>query len=339
MSDIMDRNEIQDAKGAQREASRDYNKSVAEKDYSNREPRGRSARQADAAAPTPANPAAPTPAPAAPAAPAGPVAPSQASAYGALPQMQGYDAYTQAAMGANPAEAMRLAQAAAAQTAQTQADQAVAQAVKGARTAGAMPGQAALGATGQAANAYGQGLQSGQQQYFDLTKLGASLGSEMSGRLSRAEQTQAGIDTAKMAADAQKEAAKMQAAAAKAQRRQSMFGNIIGAVGGIASLFSDERLKEDIEPDPLTEGLEKIRGYSYKYKGNPREEAGVMAQDLEETNMAPAVMDTPEGKMIDTRRLTTMNTAALADQEGRLKAIEKLLEGIRGIPAPKKAEV
>lgn len=305
---------------------REYGQRPGRKDNSDREPRGRAARQAEAAASNPAAPAPAAPAPSA--APAGPVAPKQASAYNALPQMQGYDAYTQAAMGASPAEAMKLAQAAAAQTAQTQADQAVAQAVKGARTAGAMPGQAALGATGQAANAYGQGLQAGQQQYFDLTKLGASLGSEMSGRLSRAEQTQAGID-----------AAKMQAAAAKAQRRQSALGNIIGAVGGIASLFSDERLKEDIEPDPLTEGLEKIRGYSYKYKGNPREEAGIMAQDLEETNMAPAVMDTPEGKMIDTRRLTTMNTAALADQEGRLKAIEKLLEGIRGIPAPKKAEV
>lgn len=307
---------------------REYGQRPGREDNSDREPRGRAARRAEAAASNPAVPAAPGPVPAAPAAPAGPVAPSQASATGALPQMQGYDAYTLAAMGASPAEAMKLAQAAAAQTAQTQADQAVAQAVKGARTAGAMPGQAALGATRHAANAYGQGLQSGQQQYFDLTKLGASLGSEMSGRLSRAEQTQAGID-----------AAKMQAAAAKAQQRQNMFGNIIGAVGGIASLFSDERLKEDIEPDPLTEGLEKIRGYSYKYKGNPREEAGVMAQDLEETNMAPAVMDTPEGKMIDTRRLTTMNTAALADHEGRLKAIEKLLEGIRGIPAPKKAEV
>lgn len=302
---------------------REYGQRPGREVGADREPSGRAARQAEAAASNPASPPSATPA-----APAGPVAPSQASAAGALPQMQGYDAYTLAAMGANPAEAMKLAQAAAAQTAQTQSDQAVAQAVKGARTAGAMPGQAALGATGQAANAYGQGLQAGQQQYFDLTKLGASLGSEMSGRLSRAEQTQAGLDAAKMQADA-----------AKAQQRQNMFGNIIGAVGGIASLFSDERLKEDIEPDPLTEGLEKIRGYSYKYKGNPREEAGVMAQDLENTNMAPAVMDTPEGKMIDTRRLTTMNTAALADQEGRLKAIEKLLEGIRGIPAPKKAEV
>lgn len=322
MSDIMDKGEIREAKSAQRETSRDYNKSRAEKDYSNREAGGGAARRAEVATTTPA-----ATTPATTAAPAGPVAPTQASAAGALPQMQGYDAYTQAAMGTSPAEAMKLAQAAAAQTAQTQSDQAIAQAVKGARTAGAMPGQAALGATGQAATAYGKGMETGQQQYFDLTKLGASLGSEMSGRLSRAEQTQAGIDAANLAAKA-----------AKAQRRQQMFGNIIGAVGGIASLFSDERLKEDIEPDPLTKGLEKIRGYSYKYKGNPREEAGVMAQDLEDTEMAPAVMDTPEGKMIDTRRLTTMNTAALADQEGRLKAIEKLLAGIRGIPAPKKAE-
>jgi hypothetical protein len=242
--------------------------------------------------------------------------------------MTDYDAYTKAAMGSSPAEAMQQAQAAARQTAQTQSDQAIAEAIKAGKTAGAMGGQAALGAQGQAATAYGQGLESGTQQYFDTTKLGASLGSEMSNRLATAEQTEA---QKAMAAAQIKEQAK--------SRKQSLFGNIIGAVGGIASLFSDRDLKEDIAPDKLNEGLEKIRGYTYKYKGLPRKEAGIIAQDLEETNMAPAVVETPKGKMIDTRRLTTMNTAALADQEGRLKAIEKLLEGIRGIPAPKKAEV
>ena len=253
--------------------------------------------------------------------------PAMSSTTGAGQQMTDYDAYTKAAMGASPAEAMQQAQAAARQTAQTQSDQAIAEAVKAGKTAGAMGGQAALGAQSQAATAYGEGLESGTQQYFDTTKLGASLGSEMSNRLATAEQT-----------EAQKELAAAQLAEQAKSRKQSLFGNIIGAVGGIASLFSDRDLKEDIAPDKLNEGLEKIRGYTYKYKGLPREEAGIIAQDLEETNMAPAVVETPKGKMIDTRRLTTMNTAALADQEGRLKAIEKLLGEIKNIPAPKKAE-
>ena len=102
------------------------------------------------------------------------------------------------------------------------------------------------------------------------------------------------------------------------------------------SLFSDENLKEDIAPDDMTQGLDKIGGYSYKYKGAPREEAGVMAQDLERTPMAPAVVDTPKGKMVDTRRLTTMNTAALSEHEKRLKDIERLVQSLGNIPAPRK---
>jgi hypothetical protein len=107
--------------------------------------------------------------------------------------------------------------------------------------------------------------------------------------------------------------------------------------GGIFSLWSDEELKEDIEEDDLTAGLESLKGYRYKYKGQPREEAGVMAQELERTNMAPAVVDTPEGKMVDTRRLTTMNTAALSEHEKRLKDIERLVQSLGNIPAPRRA--
>lgn len=255
--------------------------------------------------------------------------PAVTSSTGAADQMTGYDAYTKAAMGATPAEAMQQAQAAAAQTAQTQSDQAIRQAVKAGKTAGAMGGQAALGAQGQAADAYSTGLQSGTTQYYDLTKLGASLGSEMSNRLATTEQTQAQKDIAQMQADA---AAKE----AKKQRQSSLLGNIIGGIGGVASVLmkSDRNLKEDIEPDSLTEGLDAIKSYLYKYKGNDRGEAGVMAQDLEKTKMAPAVVDTPEGKMVDTRRLSTMNTGALAEHEARIKNIEKLVQALGEVKAP-----
>ena len=136
---------------------------------------------------------------------AAPAAPSVApSAQGANGQMVAYDKYVQNAMGESPAEAMQLANAAAQQQGQQQADAAIRQAVKGAKTAGAMGGQAALAGSAQGASGYGQGLESGRTQYFDTTKLGASLGSEMSTRQARAEQTAAGLKAAQMSADASK---------------------------------------------------------------------------------------------------------------------------------------
>lgn len=265
------------------------------------------------------------------------------------------DAYNTASMGGNAADMMRIAQAASAQTAQSQSDQAVQQAAKAARTSGAMGGAAALAATGQAANAYGQAQAQGQQayyqgaqmgqgraadmsqraqaaqkQYFDTTQLGAQLGSEMSGRLQNkeADATQRyGIEKGVQTA----------AAANKtAQRGQNinLAGGIIGAVGGLAGLFSDRNLKTDIQPDKLTDGLSKIKAYSYKYKGGMKPEAGVMAQDLEKTAMAPAVKETPMGKMVDTNRLTTMNTGALSEHEKRLRDVEKLISNMKSVKKP-----
>lgn len=254
------------------------------------------------------------------AAPATPqVAPS---AQGANAQMVGYDRYVKNAMGASPAEAMQMANAAAQQQGQQQADAAIRQAVKGAKTAGAMGGQAALAGSAQGASGYGQGLESGRTQYFDTTKLGASLGSEMSTRQARAEQTAAGLKAAQMSADASKPSG------------WDIFGNVLGGVGAVAGLFSDRNLKDNIEPDDITRGLGKIKGYSYQYKGAPRQEAGVIAQDLEKTAMAPAVFETPNGKAIDTRRLSTMNTAALSEHEKRLNDIARIVKGLadaRGI--------
>jgi len=40
------------------------------------------------------------------------------------------------------------------------------------------------------------------------------------------------------------------------------------------------------------------------------------------------VIDTPEGKMIDTRRLSTANTAALSEHEKRLRDIETIISAI-----------
>lgn len=298
-------------------------------------------------------PAAPAAVPAAPvvAAPAVPtpvrptVAPGQAAQYnaqsaaGAADQRAAYDAYTRQAMGASPADAMKMAQAAAAQTAQTESDAAVRQAAKAAKTSGAMGGQAALAATGKAADAYGAGMARGQQQYFDTTQLGAQLGSEAASRLSRAAGTEAAQEASRLgaetsmygtdvAAQSSRYATDAASEAAKKAANQQMFGNILGTVGGVAALFSDRNLKEDIRPASFADGLDRIKSYTYRYKGGDRPEAGVMAQDLEKTPMAPAVMETPKGKMIDTRRLSSMNTAALGEHEKRLKDIERMVSSL-----------
>lgn len=260
--------------------------------------------------------------------------PQVSGAEGAAEQMKKYDAYTGQAMGGSAAEAMQLANQAAAQQAQGVSDQAIQQAIKAGKTSGAMGGQAALAAAGQAANAYGQAQQAGQQQYFNTTQLGAQLGSEMASRQRQKYETDVGAQVSREATAANAAAA---AAANKTNKRGQnigLAGNIIGGLGGIAALFSDERLKEGIRPASMTDGLDKIRAYTYKYKQGPayaggRKESGVMAQDLEKTVMAPAVMDTPEGKKIDTARLSTMNTGAIAEQQRKIDSIVDYLKNMK----------
>ena len=305
---------------------------------------------------------------------------AQAVSKGAAEQMAASDAYTQAMLGTSGADALQKAQAAAAQTAQLQSDAAVQQALKAAKTGGAMGGQAALAATGQAANAYNQAQQAAQQQYFNLANLSQSQGQNMANRLAQtasdaqtryqtavnealqkyqtetgaqqskystdvgAQQqqysTQVGAETQRYSTDVGAQTAKYTAdvSAKTAKRGQNigLLGGAVGAIGGVSGLFSSDRnLKTDIKKDSLSKGLEALKGFSYRYtKDGPayaggRKEAGVMAQDLEKTKLAPAVVDTPQGKMIDTRRLATMNTAINAEHEGRLKKIEALLDAMR----------
>lgn len=304
---------------------------------------------------------------------------AQAVSKGAAEQMAASDAYTQAMLGTSGADALQKAQAAAAQTAQLQSDAAVQQALKAAKTGGAMGGQAALAATGQAANAYNQAQQAAQQQYFNLANLSQSQGQNMANRLAQtasdaqaryqtavnealqkyqtetgaqqakystdvgAQQqqysTQVGAETQRYSTDVGARTARYTAdvGAKTAKRGQDigLLGGAVGAAGGLAGIFSDRKLKTDVKKDNLSKGLESLKGFSYRYtKDGPayaggRKEAGVMAQDLEKTKLAPAVVDTPQGKMIDTRRLSTMNTAINAEHEGRLKKIEALLEAMR----------
>jgi hypothetical protein len=89
-------------------------------------------------------------------------------------------------------------------------------------------------------------------------------------------------------------------------------------------------------PPPAVD-LRPAQGYSYEYKdprapgATPGRQVGPMAQDLERTAAAGAVHDTPNGKQVDTPRLTMVNTAAISELQRKLQRLEALGGGQ---PAP-----
>ena len=98
---------------------------------------------------------------------------------------------------------------------------------------------------------------------------------------------------------------------------------------------SDEQSKTKIDDKPpIRQFLEAVKGYSWDYK-DPKHGAGrytgVMAQDLQKSEIGREVVsEGPDGLMVDTRRLTPVNTAALAYHEMRIKALEDAVQGQRG---------
>jgi hypothetical protein len=246
------------------------------------------------------------------------------AAEGAQGLMKGYDTQTAADTAGGAAATMARAQDAARAGAAGQSDQAVAQATKAARTGGMMPGQAALAGAGQAAGAYGTGMAQGVEQFGQNVQRQAQLGESMSGRLAQSGATQAQIN--------QTNATNQTSASNANAQKGGLFGQVAGAIAGVGSLKSDRNAKEDIKPSGgLSDSLAKIKSYSYKYKGGDRPEAGVMAQDLEKTKAAPSVYNSAQGKVVDTNRLTTINTAAIGEQGRRLKEIESLIRELKGV--------
>jgi hypothetical protein len=64
----------------------------------------------------------------------------------------------------------------------------------------------------------------------------------------------------------------------------------------------------------------------YKYKGDSAERSGIMAQDLEKTPLKSAVVNTPAGKAIDTRQLTTANTGMISSLGKKLDEVVDYLK-------------
>lgn len=109
--------------------------------------------------------------------------------------------------------------------------------------------------------------------------------------------------------------------------------------------LDDAALRRDREGTEVD--LRPAEGFRYRYK-NPDapgadegEHYGPMAQDLERTPAGRSVVRTgPDGtKMVDTGRLSLVNTAAVSEQQRRLDEIEALLGSARGQGALTESDV
>jgi hypothetical protein len=170
----------------------------------------------------------------------------------------------------------------------------------------AATGQLNSGATNLDLQKFGQGLAS--QNYFNYaqqlqpflgaanqgatnlanvnTGLGNQLNSSLMTQGNAAFGKEAGIGNAQAQADL-------------AGLTQS--GNIIGAALG---LFSDERTKDDIEP--VGELFDGQTVYRYRYKGDPRHQIGLIAQEVEDAAPSAVIHDFAGTKFkgVDYRRAT-----------------------------------
>lgn len=102
---------------------------------------------------------------------------------------------------------------------------------------------------------------------------------------------------------------------------------LTGGVNGAVKIFSDRRLKKDIEvgDDEANAAVKGLRAFTYKYKNQKfgaGGQLGIMAQDLEKAGLGQAVLETPEGKAVDVGKLSGANTAMISALGRRLAKLE-----------------
>jgi hypothetical protein len=265
-----------------------------------------------------------------------------------------YDAQVAAALGQTPEQYLAAqnaaAQGIAGQEALATTNQATKAAIKAGRTGGLMGGQAGLAAAQNAGATYAGAKQNAadaaranyaaantQRLQGLQTQAGEMAGRQVSGigAQQQAAAGQAGLAGQSLGAATSYQGSagsgygtNVQGQAAAGQNATGLLGGVAGIGANVAGIFSDRRLKEDIAPVSVGDALAHIKSYGFRYRGEDRPETGIMAQDLEGGAMAPAVIETPAGKAIDTKRLTTMNTAGLSEHEKRLRQIEAIISAL-----------
>lgn len=103
-----------------------------------------------------------------------------------------------------------------------------------------------------------------------------------------------------------------------------------------AQALSDKRTAQSSGAAALA-AAEAAPGYSYEYKDPKNGEGryvGPMAQDLEKTPAGRSVVeDGPNGKQIDTARLSLVNTAAVSEQQREIDELRRHLAALNGAAA------
>lgn len=135
-----------------------------------------------------------------------------------------------------------------------------------------------------------------------------------------------GMDAAEMQARIQQEGIEA------GSIQPAMGPAIMGQAGQLATagaIFSDRELKKDIRKTSrsIDDLLDKLEPQAYRYKDKKFGEGryhGIMAQDLEKSEAGKRlVMDTPEGKMVDTVKGFGTAMAAMARLNERIRHLEK----------------
>ncbi|TWC06661.1 MULTISPECIES: tail fiber domain-containing protein [unclassified Pseudomonas] len=104
------------------------------------------------------------------------------------------------------------------------------------------------------------------------------------------------------------------------------FGSVASAeAGGIGNRccpFSDERLKQNIQPlQGATEKLLELHGVSYEFKRDGKKDVGLLAQDVEK--VYPELVVEKEGyKQLDYEKLTAPLIEAVRELNGRIANLE-----------------
>lgn len=109
---------------------------------------------------------------------------------------------------------------------------------------------------------------------------------------------------------------------------KSFLSNLISGgvqAGATAAMLSDENAKTDISNSDIEtkDFLDKLQEYSYNYKGEDDKRLGVMAQDVEKSNVGSKVVKDIGGmKALDANKTISALLASVANLNKRLERFE-----------------
>jgi len=109
---------------------------------------------------------------------------------------------------------------------------------------------------------------------------------------------------------------------------QKTWGGMIGGLGAAAIAKSDRSAKTDIKDGSgdASKALDKLRGYSYRYKDErdgKGKQFGILAQEMESAGLGHAVIDTPTGKVVHGAKAATAALGLAAELHRRVKKLEE----------------